>query len=915
WIKAIEADKNAIFQAAAVSEKIRDWVMQPELRPELEKQAQLAFDKRPRMEQERGIAIQGMELSPEEKQQRLVEAIELEEAKMQAFQPEFIGHERNSLRVHTPLLHEAIETAEYQRDSFTVGDEITLSYQTSSPTAAADLMKAVLGSSKGMANQETPSLATLELQNFIDLSDEPGQENPVKRLVGHIQENGEPVLIQIDISSENSELLERYSAEFRAELAEQIELSKTRLTNEIRQNLNLEPLYISSSRNMLDLVSNFHLPEAVKSQSPVYIQTASRSKKAQDQINALILASGRILDGSLPEDKLKGLSKLDIGLPVISFDDKDGLHKVSFNALLGDEKNGLIFDDARSRSEVTFSSRDEKKVQELAQTFMNATRLFKEQKHELENQNKRQYLVVPFNDIVKAKANGALFDFQARAWFAPAEADKAKLAEWMELPKEKSNALNSALDRVSTPGELNMQNDPVFLEVPFKDKNQVKELGGMWDQQEKKWFVPEGIEPAAFEKWLPENQLEAEKLFTLVQHVPEELADQTKVTEITDTLESITEHFHGFSFKRVDEKGQVIDNDIDLIMQDLQNGSNVIIRQKYQINDEIKELDSELSLSPKREKSITQSKEKSEKIYLVVPYSERNEAKAQGAKWDRKEKLWYAPDAQKAEALAKWSAKEPIAKATDLNPLEEFSLFLKDNGIEVKGTPIMDGKWHRASLEGEPKKQNASYLGYLDGRANGLIQNFKTDEKTKWVAVGQAMTEQERDVMKAKAAETKALREKDLAESQDKAAKKAFAIWKNTRGWADENNAEYLKTKGVKGYGIKVNQRGDLVIPLRDMDNRIHSLQTITPEGKFFTENSRKSGLMHVVDPMKDLEITDRIFIAESYGTGTSVFEMTRKPTVVAFDSGNLKAVAEEVRKKHPKAEIIIAADNDHHLT
>ncbi|CAA7625927.1 hypothetical protein MTBSS4_550008 [Magnetospirillum sp. SS-4] len=54
------------------------------------------------------------------------------------------------------------------------------------------------------------------------------------------------------------------------------------------------------------------------------------------------------------------------------------------------------------------------------------------------------------------------------------------------------------------------------------------------------------------------------------------------------------------------------------------------------------------------------------------------------------------------------------------------------------------------------------------------------------------------------------------------------------------------------------------------------------------------------------------IVIAEGYATAATIHETTGRPVIAAFDSGNLKAVAETVRAKFPEREILIAADNDH---
>ena len=57
--------------------------------------------------------------------------------------------------------------------------------------------------------------------------------------------------------------------------------------------------------------------------------------------------------------------------------------------------------------------------------------------------------------------------------------------------------------------------------------------------------------------------------------------------------------------------------------------------------------------------------------------------------------------------------------------------------------------------------------------------------------------------------------------------------------------------------------------------------------------------------------IENDIIIAEGYATAASLYEATGTATVVAFFAGNLQAVAAYFRKKYPKANIVIAADDD----
>ncbi len=41
-----------------------------------------------------------------------------------------------------------------------------------------------------------------------------------------------------------------------------------------------------------------------------------------------------------------------------------------------------------------------------------------------------------------------------------------------------------------------------YLEVPFSEKDEAKNLGARWDAQERKWYVPEHLHADAFSRWL-----------------------------------------------------------------------------------------------------------------------------------------------------------------------------------------------------------------------------------------------------------------------------------------------------------------------------------------------------------------------------------------------------------------------------
>lgn len=56
-----------------------------------------------------------------------------------------------------------------------------------------------------------------------------------------------------------------------------------------------------------------------------------------------------------------------------------------------------------------------------------------------------------------------------------------------------------------------------------------------------------------------------------------------------------------------------------------------------------------------------------------------------------------------------------------------------------------------------------------------------------------------------------------------------------------------------------------------------------------------------------------RLYVSESYSTGTSIHMRTQSPVLVAFDTNGLKPAGEMLRSRYPDAQIIFACDNDRH--
>jgi putative DNA primase/helicase len=227
-----------------------------------------------------------------------------------------------------------------------------------------------------------------------------------------------------------------------------------------------------------------------------------------------------------------------------------------------------------------------------------------------------------------------------------------------------------------------------------------------------------------------------------------------------------------------------------------------------------------------------------------------------------------------------------------------------NNGMTPPDTLILDGELHR--FKDESGKQNCYYVAYVDGRAAGMIGDWKTGLKVKWKAEGNypKLTEAQRTEFKLEQQKQQQLRKAEEKSRQDKAAQKAAHIWKQSKPVTQHS---YLTKKRIDHHNSRLHTNS-LVIPIFN-NGVLASLQFIDKDGnkRFLTGGKLKGSYsqLGIYDANKP------ILICEGWATGASLYESTDNLTYVAFSAGNLKAVAVHVRSLYPINDIIIMGDND----
>lgn len=214
---------------------------------------------------------------------------------------------------------------------------------------------------------------------------------------------------------------------------------------------------------------------------------------------------------------------------------------------------------------------------------------------------------------------------------------------------------------------------------------------------------------------------------------------------------------------------------------------------------------------------------------------------------------------------------------------------------------LQDEQIHRVKTT---ECRNGSKAGwYVHYGQAAVFGNWRTDAKGVWHSWDfEKLSSFERANIEKKIAESRRRAEQARQEGQETAASEAIRLLEQ----ASLQTHEYLAKKGFPEMSGPVLD-GALLISRHDADGSVRSLQRIYRDGtKMYLKGGQAKGTFHLIDGRCDTH-----YVVEGYATGLSVATATGCEVYVAFDAGNLVAVAKVARARHPHGSIIIAADND----
>ncbi len=237
--------------------------------------------------------------------------------------------------------------------------------------------------------------------------------------------------------------------------------------------------------------------------------------------------------------------------------------------------------------------------------------------------------------------------------------------------------------------------------------------------------------------------------------------------------------------------------------------------------------------------------------------------------------------------------------------LDPFRAAIEAAGMVPPDHIEANGLLHRFSPTGKRGDLAAWYVLHDDGLAAGVYGCWRSGLQATWCSKSEhAMTQAERLALREQVRSAQRQRDAEQALRQQQASHTALQRWQAA---APAVQHPYLQAKGVRAHGLRIEGEW-LLVPLRTTGAVLASLQTIRADGsKRFLGGGRTRGCYHAIGHPKGV-----LVVAEGYATGATVHECTGHAVAVAFNSGNLLAVASALRQKYPELALLVAADDDH---
>lgn len=229
-------------------------------------------------------------------------------------------------------------------------------------------------------------------------------------------------------------------------------------------------------------------------------------------------------------------------------------------------------------------------------------------------------------------------------------------------------------------------------------------------------------------------------------------------------------------------------------------------------------------------------------------------------------------------------------------------------GLDAPEDLVADGDVQRFHCEGDKPGSKDAWYVINPEVPQAFFGHWARLETQRWQLGGvSGLSPEQKRQIDEKVARVKAQRQVEQARRRETCQERAASLWQIGSG--DVDSHAYLVKKGVRGYGLRQNRGGYLMVPIHTPDGALVSLQIITEEGsKTFLTGTPKKGNLFLIEG----QVPGPVLVCEGYATGASLHAATGLAVAVAFDAGNLGEVCRGLRERLPAGTpLIICADDD----
>ncbi|HIF5533494.1 TPA: phage/plasmid primase, P4 family [Vibrio parahaemolyticus] len=252
----------------------------------------------------------------------------------------------------------------------------------------------------------------------------------------------------------------------------------------------------------------------------------------------------------------------------------------------------------------------------------------------------------------------------------------------------------------------------------------------------------------------------------------------------------------------------------------------------------------------------------------------------------------------------------------------KFITMLVEHDLQPPKQVFIDGKLHRFSSNGKAGDKAGYYVLYAnsDGSIGGKFGCWRSCETTFWSSKSHTHLSLSE---KLEIEENRRHAQIEVEKLLFDRTQYAKSVLNNAKP-ATSNHAYIQKKGGFPVEGVfevesipcslffdnpnntKV-MHNLLLIPVFNKDGKLLTLQAINERGdKMFMSSGTTKGGMFTFKGNDE-----QVFVAEGFATAASIHAATGHTVVCAFNAGNLKAVAPQVKELNPDSLVIVAADND----